>query len=60
MSDPRTGEPRMDDPIETSLDKGSGDPNDDRAYLNDLPPAQVSDEGDDGDIDETETDDTDA
>jgi hypothetical protein len=26
MSDPNTGEPRMDDPIETGLDGGTGDP----------------------------------
>ncbi|GAB3631828.1 hypothetical protein GCM10027421_11810 [Microbacterium shaanxiense] len=56
MSDPNTGEPRMDDPIETSLDKGTGDPNDDRAYLDDLAPAQVGAEDDDGDDDEADAD----
>ncbi|MGV2985185.1 hypothetical protein ACNPNP_15910 [Microbacterium sp. AGC85] len=55
MSDPNTGEPRMDDPIETSLDGGTGDPNDDRAYLDDLPPAQVGGEDDD-DSDEADAD----
>jgi len=54
MSDPNTGEPRTDDPIETGLDKGTGDPNDDRAYLNDLPPAQVTE--DDEESDETDAD----
>lgn len=48
---------RMDDPTESGLDKGTGDPNDDRAYLDDLPPAQVQDESvDDGDIDSDDTD----
>lgn len=60
MSDPNTGEPRMDDPIETSLDKGTGDPNDDRAYLDDLPPAQVADDDDDEDEDDTDETDADA
>ncbi|MES2866023.1 hypothetical protein [Microbacterium profundi] len=53
MSDPNTGEPRMDDPIETGLDKGTGDANDDRTYLDDLPPAQVEDQDD---TDETDAD----
>lgn len=57
MSDPNTGEPRFDDPIQTSLDKGTGDPNDDRAYLDDLSPAQVTeDEDEDEDSDETDAD----
>lgn len=59
MSDPHTGEPRTDDPIETGLDKGTGDPNDDRTYLDDLAPAQVSEEGqvsEDDDSDETDAD----
>lgn len=55
MSDPRT-----DDPTASGLDKGTGDPNDDRAFLNDLPPAQVKDEseGDEttGDFDSDEAD----
>ncbi|WP_426186192.1 hypothetical protein [Microbacterium sp. TWP3-1-2b2] len=55
MSDPNTGGPRTDDPTETGLDKGTGDPNDDRAYLNDLPPAQVVEE-DVEDSDETDAD----
>lgn len=50
-------DPRMNDPTETGLDKGTGDPNDDRAYLDDLPPAQVQDEpADDGGIDSDDTD----
>lgn len=30
--------------LENGLDDGTGDPNDDRAYLQDTPPAQVDDE----------------
>jgi len=56
MSDPNTGEPRMDDPIETGLDGGTGDPNDDRAYLDDLAPAQAAEEAEEGDDDPDETD----
>lgn len=43
MSDSRAA-----DPSESGLDKGTGDPNDDRAFLEDLPPAQVQDD-DEGD-----------
>lgn len=53
MSDPRT-----DDPTENGLDKGTGDPNDDRAYLNEMPPAQVQDDGGEGD--DLESDEVDA
>ncbi len=60
MSDPNTGEPRMDDPIETGLDGGTGDPNDDRAYLDDLAPAQAAEEGEEGDDDDSDETDADA
>jgi len=30
--------------LDNGLDDGTGDPNDDRAYLQDTPPAQVDDE----------------
>ncbi|WP_300269298.1 hypothetical protein [Microbacterium sp.] len=51
-------DPLADDPTETGLDKGPGDPNDDRAYLDDLPLAQVQDEpADDGGVDTDEADD---
>ena len=30
--------------LENGLDDGTGDPNDDRAYLQDTPPAQVDEE----------------
>ena len=53
MSDPRT-----DDPTESGLDKGTGDPNDDRAFLDDLPPAQVGEDADS--IDDIDSDETDA
>ena len=58
MSNPRADEPaNADDPIETGLDKGTGDPNDDRAFLSDMPPAQVQDEpADDGDLESAEVD----
>lgn len=58
MSDPRTDEPTADptaDLDEPGLDKGTGDPNADRAFLNDMPPAQVSE-----DLGEIDTDATDA
>lgn len=53
MSDPRT-----DDPTGSGLNKGTGDPNDDRAFLDDLPPAQVEDDLGEGaeDIDSDEAD----
>lgn len=47
----------QDDPLKNGLDKGSGDPDEDRAFLMDQPPAQVTspddspDEDDDGDGD---------
>ncbi|WP_194421177.1 hypothetical protein [Microbacterium abyssi] len=54
MSDPRTDDPSA------GFDKGTGDPNDDRAFLDDLPPAQAEDDADaaDGaeDVDSDETD----
>ena len=58
MSNPETDGPtNSDDPIETGLDKGTGDPNDDRAYLSNMPPAQVQDEpADDGDLESDEVD----
>ncbi|MFJ4045790.1 hypothetical protein ACIPV2_08610 [Microbacterium sp. NPDC089987] len=37
-------EPTDDELLENGLDDGTGDPNDDRAYLQDTPPAQVDDE----------------
>jgi hypothetical protein len=56
MSDPRT-----DDPTSADLDKGTGDPNDDRAFLADLPPAQVQDADEDAGIEEEiDSDETDA
>lgn len=55
MSDPRTDAPQPDDAA-AGFDKGTGDPNDDRAYLNDLPPAQVQDDAEDVDSDETDAD----
>lgn len=54
MSDPNTG-----DPAETGLDKGTGDPNADRAFLDDMPPAQVVEDDDldsDSDSDSTDAD----
>lgn len=60
MSDPRTDAPQPDDAA-AGFDKGTGDPNDDRAYLNDLPPAQVQDDAEDAGIDEDiDSDETDA
>ena len=56
MSDPHLEDPRIDDPVETGFDDGTGDPNDDRTYLDDLPPVQVDEEGDDVDSDETDAD----
>jgi hypothetical protein len=51
MSDSRADEPTSttDDPSETGRDgsgrdNGTGDPNDDRAYLEDMPPAQVDED----------------
>ena len=45
------------DPSKSGLDKGTGDPNDDRAFLEDLPPAQVQDdETGEGDLDSDESD----
>ena len=37
-------EPTDDELLENGMDDGTGDPNDDRAYLQDTPPAQVDDE----------------
>lgn len=64
MSDPRTDDPTGTGPdgtgLEgTGLDKGTGDPNDDRAFLNDLPPAQVDQDAVDAELD-VDTDETDA
>jgi len=57
MSDPRIDDPAGSGLDESGLDKGTGDPNDDRAYLNDMPPAQVAeDAGEDVDSDETDAD----
>lgn len=61
MSDPRIDDPTGSGPNESGLDeagldKGTGDPNDDRAYLDDLPPAQVVDDLDEADTDETDAD----
>lgn len=36
-------EPTDDELLENGMDDGTGDPNDDRAYLQDTPPAQVDD-----------------
>lgn len=62
MSDPRTDDPTgAEDSGSTGLDRGTGDPNDDRAFLDDLPPAQVQDDAEDAGIDEdTDSDEPDA
>ncbi|MEJ1922554.1 hypothetical protein [Microbacterium sp. KHB019] len=61
MSDPRTDPTSADDPTSAGLDKGTGDPNDDRAFLADLPPAQVQDDAEDAGIEEEiDSDETDA
>ena len=44
-------EPLNEDPLENGLDKGSGDPNDDRDFLMAQPPAQVKPQEDRGDED---------
>jgi len=44
-------EPLNEDPLENGLDKGSGDPNDDRDFLMDQPPAQVKPQEDRDDED---------
>lgn len=36
-------EPTDDELLENGMDDGTGDPNDDRTYLQDTPPAQVDD-----------------
>ncbi|MGW9627212.1 hypothetical protein [Microbacterium sp. NPDC055521] len=36
-------EPTDEELLENGMDDGTGDPNDDRAYLQDTPPAQVDD-----------------
>lgn len=56
MSDPRTDDPTDSGLDSSGLDKGTGDPNDDRAFLDDLPPAQVNGDGDDIDSEETDAD----
>lgn len=53
-------DPRPDDLSENGLDKGTGDPNDDRAYLNEMPPAQVQNDSGEKDTFETEEDDPDS
>lgn len=49
--EPLNDEPLNEDPLENGLDKGSGDPNDDRDFLMDQPPAQVNPQEDRGDED---------
>jgi len=49
--EPLSDEPLNDDPLENGLDKGSGDPNDDRDFLMDQPPAQVKPQEDRDDED---------
>ncbi len=44
------------DPVETGLDKGTGDPNDDRTFLDDLPPALVEEDAGDDSGTDSETD----
>lgn len=43
MTDSTPHEPTDEELLENGLDDGTGDPNDDRAYLQDTPPAQVDD-----------------
>lgn len=44
QNDPSQNEPTEQELLANGLDDGTGDPNDDRAYLMDMAPAQVDDD----------------
>jgi len=60
MSDPRADDPTQNAFEQDGLDKGTGDPNDDRAYLEDMPPAQVDEEAVESHLDDIDSDEADA